>query len=37
VLGDSLDGEPTASDWAGWAGTIPQDILTAVGRAGRRS
>ncbi|MGN6426186.1 MAG: alanine racemase [Leifsonia sp.] len=35
VLGDDLLGEPTATDWARWAGTVPQDVLTAVGTAGR--
>ncbi|WP_348789968.1 alanine racemase [Leifsonia sp. NPDC080035] len=37
VLGDDLLGEPTATDWARWAGTVPQDVLTAVGTAGRAS
>jgi alanine racemase len=36
LLGDPTRGEPTAADWAAWAGTIPQDILTAIGRSGRR-
>jgi alanine racemase len=36
ILGDPAHGEPAAHDWARWAGTIPQDILTAIGRSGRR-
>jgi alanine racemase len=37
VLGDPALGEPTAIDWARWAGTIPQDVLTSIGRSGRRT
>ncbi|MFT2713121.1 alanine racemase [Clavibacter sp. Sh2126] len=33
VLGDGSDGAPTAGDWARWAGTIPHEVLTAVGSA----
>jgi alanine racemase len=31
VFGTGDNGEPTASDWAGWAGTNPHEILTGVG------
>jgi alanine racemase len=33
VLGDGSDDAPTAGDWARWAGTIPHEVLTAVGSA----
>lgn len=31
VLGPGDHGEPTAADWARWAGTIPHEILTGIG------
>ncbi|WP_375478738.1 alanine racemase [uncultured Jatrophihabitans sp.] len=31
VFGAGEDGEPTLSDWAGWADTIPHEILTGIG------
>ena len=31
VLGPGDDGEPTLSEWAGWAGTIGHEILTGLG------
>ena len=31
VVGDGTDGAPTVADWAGWAGTIPHEILTHIG------
>lgn len=37
VFGPGRDGEPTAQDWATWAGTNPHEILTGIGsRVGRR-
>ncbi|WP_221328806.1 alanine racemase [Actinoplanes sp. L3-i22] len=32
VLGPGDQGEPTVADWAGWAGTIEQEIVTRIGR-----
>lgn len=32
VFGPGDDGEPTAADWAAWAGTIEHEIVTGVGR-----
>ncbi|WP_053207261.1 alanine racemase [Jiangella muralis] len=31
VFGPGDDGEPTAADWAGWAGTIEHEIVTGIG------
>jgi alanine racemase len=31
VFGDGADGEPTAADWADWAGTIPHEIYCGLG------
>jgi alanine racemase len=31
IFGDGTDGEPTAEDWAGWAGTIPHEIYCGIG------
>jgi alanine racemase len=36
VLGPGTHGEPTARDWAGWADTLPHEVVTGLGaRAGR--
>ena len=32
LLGPGDAGEPTAADWARWAGTIEHDVVTGVGR-----
>lgn len=38
VFGPGDDGEPTAADWAAWAGTIEHEIVTGIGtRVTRRS
>lgn len=37
VFGPGDDGEPTVDDWAGWAGTIPHEIVTRIGSRVRRS
>ncbi|GAA2752279.1 alanine racemase [Amnibacterium kyonggiense] len=31
VFGPGDDGEPTAADWASWAGTIEHDVVTGIG------
>lgn len=31
VFGPGHDGEPTAADWAAWAGTIEHEIVTGIG------
>lgn len=31
VLGPGANGEPTAAEWAAWAGTNPHEILTGIG------
>ncbi|MET0426572.1 MAG: alanine racemase [Actinoplanes sp.] len=31
LFGPGTSGEPTAADWAGWAGTNPHEILTGIG------
>lgn len=31
VFGDGSEGEPTVSDWAAWANTIPHEIMTGLG------
>ncbi|MCP1501347.1 alanine racemase [Curtobacterium herbarum] len=31
VFGPGQDGEPTVADWAGWASTIPHEIVTTIG------
>lgn len=36
VFGPGDDGEPTVAEWAAWAGTIPHEILTRLGRRTRR-
>lgn len=36
VFGPGDAGEPTPQDWADWAGTIPHEILTGLGRRLRR-
>jgi len=37
VFGPGDGGEPTAGDWARWAGTIPHEIVTGIGARVRRS
>lgn len=37
VFGPGDGGEPTAGDWALWAGTIPHEIVTGIGARVRRS
>ncbi|MFI6094684.1 alanine racemase [Lentzea sp. NPDC051213] len=37
VFGAGDQGEPTAADWASWAGTIPHEIVTGIGARVRRS
>ena len=37
VFGPGDGGEPTVDDWAGWAGTIPHEIVTRIGPRVRRS
>jgi alanine racemase len=37
VFGPGDGGEPTVHDWAGWAGTIPHEIVTRIGPRVRRS
>ena len=36
VFGPGTSGEPTAADWAAWAGTIEHEIVTGVGARVRR-
>jgi alanine racemase len=36
VFGPGDDGEPTAAEWAGWAGTIEHELITGLGRRPRR-
>jgi len=36
VFGPGDGGEPTVEDWAGWAGTIPHEIVTGIGPRVRR-
>jgi alanine racemase len=36
VFGPGGDGEPTVAEWAAWAGTIPHEIVTRLGRRTRR-
>jgi alanine racemase len=31
VFGPGTSGEPTAADWAAWAGTIEHEIVTGIG------
>jgi alanine racemase len=31
IFGDGTAGEPTAADWADWAGTIPHEIYCGIG------
>lgn len=31
VFGPGDDGEPTAADWARWAGTVEHDVVTGIG------
>lgn len=35
ILGPGDHGEPTPADWAGWAQTIPHELLTALGTSRR--
>ncbi|MGW6705633.1 alanine racemase [Streptomyces sp. NPDC054956] len=35
LLGPGAGGEPTACDWAGWAGTLPHEILATLGAGSR--
>lgn len=37
VFGPGDGGEPTVDDWAGWAGTIPHEIVTGIGPRVRRN
>lgn len=37
LFGPGDAGEPTAEDWARWAGTIPHEIVTGIGARVRRS
>ncbi|NUT34356.1 MAG: alanine racemase [Hamadaea sp.] len=37
VFGPGCGGEPTAADWATWAGTSPHEILTGAGSRSERS
>ena len=37
IFGDGSHGEPTAADWAEWAGTIPHDIYCGIGSRVRRT
>ncbi|WP_435747910.1 alanine racemase [Nocardioides sp. SYSU DS0663] len=37
VLGPGGAGEPTTAEWAEWAGTIPHEVVTGLGRASRVS
>ncbi|MFS8097479.1 alanine racemase [Lentzea alba] len=37
VFGPGDSGEPTAEDWAQWAGTIPHEIVTGIGARVRRA
>ena len=36
VFGPGGDGEPTVAEWAGWASTIPHEIVVAVGARSAR-
>jgi alanine racemase len=36
MFGAGTDGEPTAADWAAWAGTEVDDIIAGVGLRVRR-
>jgi alanine racemase len=36
LFGPGDDGEPTVTDWADWAGTIPHEIFTGIGARVRR-
>ena len=36
VFGPGTSGEPTAADWAAWAGTIEHEIVTGIGGRVRR-
>jgi alanine racemase len=31
VFGPGTEGEPTAAEWARWAGTVPHEVVTGVG------
>ncbi|HYQ63848.1 alanine racemase [Actinophytocola sp.] len=37
IFGPGDGGEPTVEDWAGWADTIPHEIVTGIGHRVRRS
>jgi alanine racemase len=32
IFGPGAHGEPTVAEWAAWAGTIPHEIMTGIGR-----
>ncbi|QYN33217.1 alanine racemase [Pseudonocardia sp. DSM 110487] len=36
IFGPGDWGEPTVTEWAGWAGTIPHEVLTGIGARVRR-
>ncbi|HEX6353164.1 alanine racemase [Actinophytocola sp.] len=36
LFGPGDQGEPTVAEWAGWAGTVPHEIVTGVGPRVRR-
>ncbi|HJQ05758.1 MAG TPA: alanine racemase C-terminal domain-containing protein, partial [Nocardioides sp.] len=36
IFGSGTQGEPTAAEWAAWAGTIEHDIVTGIGSRVRR-
>jgi alanine racemase len=36
VFGPGTQGEPTAAEWAAWAGTIEHEIVTRIGSRVRR-
>ena len=36
LFGPGLAGEPTAAEWAAWAGTIEHEIVTGIGARVRR-
>ncbi len=37
VFGPGRSGEPTAAEWAAWAGTIEHEIVTGIGARVARS
>jgi alanine racemase len=32
IFGPGTAGEPTVAEWAAWAGTVPHEIVTGIGR-----